>query len=215
MSSQPLAAVLTGDLVASRKAAATETDRAMDALARAARTFGAENDLDLRFTRFRGDGWQVLVDTTALALDAALALLAATLVEDMETRISIGIGPVDSRGSADLSDASGRAFFVSGDHLEAIDRHRRLLIAGHGIGPWQVAALDLVDRIASGWTAAQAEAAAHVLRPDPLTQDEIAGRLGITRQAVQSRLAAAGTAYFTNVLKAFRTHDYSGSAEAP
>ncbi|EAR51689.1 hypothetical protein OG2516_03855 [Oceanicola granulosus HTCC2516] len=203
------AAVLTGDLVASRAADAASTDAAMARLAEAADAFGREVGHDLRFTRFRGDGWQVLVPDAALALDATLAMLAGLAGAELATRIAIGIGAVDHPGSRDLADAAGSAFVASGDALESLPRRNRLAIAGDDVAPWQAGALDLIEHIATGWSAAQAEAAAYVLRPNPLTQDEIAARLGITRQAVQSRLAAAGAGHFERILAAFRAHAYA------
>lgn len=199
------ATVLTGDLVASRKAGRPEVDAAMQALSDAAADFGRDHGHDLRFTRFRGDGWQVLVPDANLALEATLFLAARLRATggQIDTRISIGIGPVDTPGSRDLSDASGPAFFTSGDHLEKIGRRQRLHIAGVDVGPWHVAVIDLLDHILAGWSAPQAEAVALALRSDAPTQDDIAAELGITRQAVQSRLAGAGFSFLDSAREAF------------
>ncbi|MDJ0629898.1 MAG: hypothetical protein QNJ44_16690 [Rhodobacter sp.] len=183
----------------------------MDRLRQAAEDYGQEWTMDLRFTRFRGDGWQVYLKKPLYVLDATIYFLAWLRAADLdiETRISVGIGPVDSTGTADLSDASGRAFFVSGDHLDRIPKRRRLVIAGDGIGIWQTSIFDLVEHQTAGWTAAQAEAVALALLHASATHEDLSDRLGITRQAVQSRLAAAGWSALTNPLGAFRGHEFA------
>lgn len=206
--SEAINAVMTGDLVASRDVPPSKVDTGIDLLSRGASEFGTAWDLDLGFTRSRGDGWQTFVAEPRLAVRAML-FLRATLIGSglgLDTRISLGFGSVESRGTRDLSDGSGTAFFISGDHLERAGR-RRFVIAGSGIGRWQTAVVLLLDEIVGGWTAAQAEAAAYDLLADT-TQEEIAGHLGITRQAVQLRLAGASMNAVAEALFPFETHDY-------
>ncbi|WP_425050217.1 hypothetical protein [Psychromarinibacter sp. S121] len=214
MAATPLSAVLTGDLVASRKASRAQAERAMAALSEAARDFGTSRKMDLRFTRFRGDGWQVYLSDPTYALDAALYLITRLRGEatEVETRLSAGIGPVVTTGTNDLSDADGDAFYISGDHLEIIGKRQRMVVAGKGIGPFQAAVFELVDHISAGWSPAQAEAVAMAMTERYATQDDIAEVLGITRQAVQSRLAAAGYAFLHDALHAFRTYDFGEAA---
>jgi hypothetical protein len=204
-------AVLTGDLIKSRKADATALSVAFDVLRDAAADFGQAWDSDLRFTRYRGDGWQVVLQDPGLVLDALLFFAARLRARSpaIETRISAGIGAVTSIGTADLADATGPAFFISGDHLETMSRKRKLAIAGSGIGAAQAAIVDLAEHIASGWTPAQAEAVALSLDMNASNHETIAESLGVTRQAVQSRLASAGWSYFDNALFAMRNHDYA------
>ncbi len=207
----PLHAVLTGDLVDSRKTSATKVDAAMDVLAQASREFGEALNFGLGFTRDRGDGWQVLLNAPQHVLRAMVYLRARLIAADLglDTRVSAGIGPIESHGTRDLSDATGEAFFISGDHLEAAKK-RRMVLAGAGIGVWQNAVILLADQLISGWSAAQAEAAAIMVLHET-TQEDIAGRLGITRQAVQLRLAGSGVAALDEAFEAFKTHDYQGS----
>ncbi|KAA9008946.1 hypothetical protein [Histidinibacterium aquaticum] len=202
-------AVLTGDIVASEDAGLAATQAALDALRRAAEDFGKDREEDLRFTRFRGDGWQAMTSHNSF-FDATLFLLARLRAEDeeIETRISIGIGEVESSGTRDLSDASGSAFTQSGRGLDAMGRRDRLAISGAGIGPFQRAALALTDYVTSSWTAAQGEAVALSLDPATQTQDDIARRIGVTRQAVQLRLSAAGLPWLAPAREAFASHDY-------
>ncbi|WP_172294151.1 hypothetical protein [Pseudoruegeria sp. HB172150] len=213
MTNTALSAVLTGDLIASRDAKTGRVDEAMKALANAARDFGEEWDLDLRFTRFRGDGWQVHLADPNYVLDAAIFLIARLRAANLsiDTRLSAGIGTVETLGTNDLSDADGFAFYASGEHLEDLSPRRRLAIAGQGIGHWQAAIIELIDHIAMGWTSAQAEAVALSLRSDFPKHEQIAEILGISRQAVQARMAAAGFSFFETALYAFRTYNFEGS----
>lgn len=203
--------VITGDLIGSRSVTADALDAAFDTLSTAAADFGQDWGLDLRFTRYRGDGWQVVVTDPHLTLHAILFIIARLRAghPGINTRLSIGIGPVETFGTHDLSDANGTAFVISGQHLDKMSRKRTLAIAGYGIGATHAAIIGFTEFITSTWTAAQAEAVALAMRDFPRTQNDIAAELGITRQAVQSRLASAGLAYFENAIHAFRDHDFA------
>lgn len=218
----PIVAVLTGDLVASRKRADSAVEAAMARIGRTARDLATLADADTRFTRFRGDGWQIVLGRAGWALRASLLLMADLKAEghEIETRISAGVGPWESLGTNDLSDASGRAFFVSGDHLDSMPGHRRLAIAGgreqtsHGVADrdWQAAIFDMAEWIAGRWTQPQAEAMAMALRDDWQTQDDLARRLGITRQAMHARLSGAGFQAMTNALYAIQKYEWDPAA---
>ena len=201
-----LSAVLTGDLIGSRDAPGGRVDAVLDALRAAARDFGRRHGTDLRFTRSRGDGWQVLVRDAGLALEAMLVLLARLRAADtgIATRVAVGIGSLTTIGTADLSDADGTAFVASGDALAAMTRRHDLVIAGEGVGPTDVAIVALCEAQVRRWTAAQAEAAALALLDGDATQDDLARQLGVTRQAVQNRLAGAGVAALALAKEAFR-----------
>lgn len=207
-------AAITGDLIRSRQADTAAINQSFAILADAASAFGAGHDLDLRFTRYRGDGWQMILTRPGLLLDAALYLIASLKAGQtgIATRLSIGVGPVETLGTRGLADASGPAFFFAGDQLDAMGRNRMIALTGQGIGAPQVAIIDLAEWIASGWTATQAEAVAISLEGRLVRHEDIAEKLGITRQAVQSRLSGAGLSYFDNALYAIRSHDFTDSA---
>jgi hypothetical protein len=179
-------AVLTGDLVGSTRFAPEAIERAMAVLSSAAP--------EGHFTRYRGDGWQAVVAPPARALRAALGLIARLAAEDglPATRIAIGLGPVESLGTADLSDARGAAFETSGRALDGIGRAARLAIDGTAITPLHRAIVALLDERSTRWTPEQARAIALALAPAEPTQAEIAATLGISAQAVNYRLAGAG-----------------------
>ena len=196
--------VLTGDLVSSRRHGETATDAALATLQQAAADFGRMHGVDPRFTRFRGDGWQVLLGRDSLLFDAVVFLLLRLRASDtgVETRIGVGIGPVTSPGSADLADAAGPAFNRSGEALETLPVRHLIAISG-ARHPAEAALGPLIDCIAQSWTAPQAEAMALALEHPDWRQADIAEHLGITRQAVQLRLAGAGAAYLRVALAEF------------
>lgn len=215
-------AVLTGDLVASQKHDAAEIEAAMGRIAATARNLSDIVDADTRFTRFRGDGWQIVLGRAGLALRAALLIVADLKAGGhlVETRISVGAGPWTSLGTRDLADASGYAFSVSGTRLDQMPRHRRLFINGgrdtalHGVADmeWQAAIFDMAEWIASRWSRPQAEAMAMALRFDWQTQDELAQRLGITRQAMHARLTGAGFQAMENAIAAIEHYEWDPAA---
>lgn len=196
-------AVITGDLIASTEAPG-RVDGAMSALATAAAQISGWTGHSTRFTRFRGDGWQMLLVHPALALRAALLIAARLRMADtgLSTRLAIGLGQVDSLGRADLSDASGPALTLSGRALDHMPRSQRWVMAGD-LPPWQPALLTLAEWHASRWSREQAEAVAALLPPDTPTQATVAADLGITRQALQARLSGAGLAAWRPALAAY------------
>ncbi len=202
-------AVLTGDLIDSTAAGVEATDLAMTVLADAAHEISLWPGAGpTRFTRFRGDGWQLLVTPQKYALRAALTLTARLRATPAAppTRIAIGLGSAESIGGTDLSDAHGPAFSSSGRALEAMPRGTRLTIGGtadRGPGHLGSALVDLLDERTGRWTPEQAEAAAFALNPDDPTQADIAGRLGISSQAVSYRLGGAGMAAIRRALQAW------------
>lgn len=195
-------AVLTGDIIKSSRLAPAALDAAMKALADAALAMsawkGAQPD---RFVRYRGDGWQCLAPSPALALRAALFLRANLRAHDrdIDTRISVGIGAGSiSSGLAaatGLAAASGPAFEISGRGLEGMGHSMRFAVA------WQnppddadliQAVFSLCDEISRLWTQRQAEILIESLLPIDEVQEALAGRLGISQQAVAKHLRAGG-----------------------
>lgn len=193
--SSAIIAVLTGDLIASTDQKASVVDAAMGQIKAAADAVARWLfNTDTRFTRFRGDGWQICLAEPQFCLRAAL-FVAATLRAGefrMQTRISIAIGAADSLGTADLSDASGEAFQLSGRQLDTMSRTANIALTGTGIGDRdRIIARQMFERT-SRWTPPQAEAMALYLHPDNPTMLDIASQFGITPQAVNYRLGGGG-----------------------
>lgn len=199
-----LTAALTGDIIRSRKAPPSALNHAFEILRQAAADFGAQRKLDLRFTRNRGDGWQVVLTDPIHCFDAIIYLIASLRAGQtgLDTRIAAAIAPVEDLGTRDLADASGDAFFVAGDALDTMPRAQQIVIAG--VSTAQTAIVDLTAQISARWTATQAQAVALALLHPDNTHDDIAATLGITRQAVQNRLAGAGFGAFDKARAAMR-----------
>lgn len=201
-------AVLTGDLIRSTRQGGRAVDFSLAALDHAAEEIAGWGLGATRFTRFRGDGWQIYLSASGPVLRAALFCAACLRAAEtgLRTRIGAGVGAVD-RLDADLGRAAGPAFVLSGRALDGMVRTRWLAIDGVGPGPWPEAVVDLADWIAARWSREQAEAVAMALDPAGPAQAEIAERLGISRQAVQARLAGAGFQALGAALAAFEAAD--------
>lgn len=86
---KPQAAVLTGDLIGSTEAPPEAVDQTMTLLADLARRIGAWT----RFTRYRGDGWQIYLENPGSALSTVLFMWASLrMSRTIESRIAVGLG---------------------------------------------------------------------------------------------------------------------------
>ncbi len=208
-SAPAMAAILTGDLIGSTRAAPRDVERAIETLAGAARVMSGwmpqAAGAGTRFTRYRGDGWQMYLAAPELALRATLCLGAELRAMEigLDTRVAIGVGRVESLGTASLADARGAAFEFSGHALDNMSRGRRLEIDGAGVTGLHRAVVDLLDERSARWTRQQAEAMRLALDPGSPTGAEIAGRFRITAQAVNYRLTGAGAPAIRRALEAW------------
>jgi hypothetical protein len=191
-----IACVFTGDFIRSASVPAVRLDAAMAALAEATLRFDRwwPAATQARFTRYRGDGWHFVLADPARALKACIYLAARLRAADtgLATRVSIGIGAVTRLGSADLGDAAGPAFELSGQGLDRMRRGRSHDIAGTGVTALHRATLILVGERMARWTREQAEAVALNLPSDTLTQSDAAEQMRISPQAMSARLTGAG-----------------------
>ena len=181
-------AVLTGDLVGS-------TDQSAEALTDIFRMIEATaaeiadwQQSPTKLTRYRGDGWQMMLTDPRLGLRAALAVMAGVQSLGAATRVAVAIGAGDPGDAPTLEAASGPAFIASGRALDGMDPRVRLASPDGGATS---ALFRLADALAADWTEAQARAVALKLPPDPPTNAEIGTTLGISRQAVEKALAGA------------------------
>lgn len=198
-------AVITGDLIASTKRSASEIDAAMQAIRDAAATIAGWNtpSTDSRFTRYRGDGWQIIVASPRYALRAAVLIQGKLIALGMESRIFAGVGQANTLGTATLADASGEAFQRSGQGLDNMGDAWRLGIEGDSVLVEDQLIADLLGERMGRWTAAQAEAAAMQLASPSriITLFEIGKALNISPQAVNDRVRGAGCATIASVLR--------------
>jgi hypothetical protein len=202
------AAVLTGDLIGSTEAGPEAVDRAIQLLSDAANDFAAIGKISqpLKFTRHRGDGWQVALHAAYLSLRLTTYLLARLRASNLRlnTRIGIGIGSIDAWGTSDLGNAHGTAFTYSGRALTSLGSSGGLaLLPAEGPAQiWLIAGLETLIYLSDRWSVEQAQAMAVSVTRGRFEEDfkledypplmELARTLNISRQALSSRLAVAG-----------------------
>jgi len=201
------AAVLTGDIRDSRRMDDAALARAMGLIEQTATDIGTDLTCDLRFDRHRGDGWQIFLPRARNALRAALRISAALTAQGdgLQTRIAIGIGTATIPANGDLGAASGTAFVEAGDMLDSMERHETIVI-DRQVGTVMTAMIGLLDWQAQNWTAPQAAALFEALRHRTPTQEEIATKFGVSRQAIQLRLAGTALPAIREAIYAFERH---------
>ncbi|WP_137112261.1 SatD family protein [Rhodobacter sp. SY28-1] len=194
------AAVLTGDLIGSRKSGQQATDRALAAIADTAGQFAAP------FTRYRGDGWQALLVRPELALRFALIVTARLRAQNAPlTRFGIGIAEIATDRAPSLGAETGNAFVLSGETLDQMPRRAEFAIASttRQLGAITSAAARLADQVARKWTPQQAEAMVMALALDEPSGLSIAQSLGISPAAASYRLQGANWWDIKAVVSAF------------
>lgn len=200
-------AVLTGDIVGSTQLGPERLEAAMALLRRLAQEFEHVNPESVvgRPDVFRGDSWQLCLKRPSLAVTAAVFVRAGFKADGLDTRIGIGLGPVDRLNESRISESSGPAFKHSGRTLDKLGKHRFLALDGAGyldVGGYArspvdplVAGVGLLDAHIARWSQREAVAVYGTLRK--LSQDEIAALpqahtkegKAPTRQAIQKALA--------------------------
>jgi hypothetical protein len=198
--SEQVYAVLTGDIVKSRELSTDRSKALQQRLISAATAFEAVfpgtvvGTLEIT----RGDGWQVALQKSGNALRLALFIRAVVKSEfSTDTRVSIGIGPVDRLEPARIIESTGLAFERSGHALEAMDKAQRLALHVQPDEPRDHIILNLLDCIASKWTDKEAFSVAGALLLH--TQEMIAQNSPVsdqsgkkpTRQAISYALSRA------------------------
>lgn len=187
-------AVLTGDLVDSRKASDPkrlfeELDTAIEAITG---RYGGQGE------RYRGDGFQIALPVPEHALHAAV-LLRAALIRHSEkhqrwdARIAVAIGEARWQPEQRVTEASGEVFVRSGQTLDAMSEgtsHLCLSLSEEPGSECLALLTRFVDDLIEGWSRYAAEAVYLSLWHDE-PQQALAKRLGISQPGVHKRLRAA------------------------
>jgi hypothetical protein len=201
-------AVLTGDLIDSTRAEASRIDHSMNLIQTAVPFLMAEAEGSRfsRFTRYRGDGWQIYLEDPGTAIWVAVYLNAVLRADprSLPTRIAIGIGGIEHLGSTGLSAASGAAFIASGRALDKMAAGQTLALAGEKTDDIQRNLIAFMARLMTEWSREQAEVVRLMIKHGDPNQTEIAEKLGISRQAVSLRLQSSGYRLLQNAAFAFR-----------
>ncbi|WP_111412302.1 hypothetical protein [Billgrantia lactosivorans] len=185
-------AVLTGDLVDSRKASDPKRlfevlDATLEAITG---RYGGQSE------RYRGDGFQLALPDPASAMPAAVLLRAALIRHSEErqrwdARIAVAIGKDRWQPGQGVSEASGEVFVHSGQALDAMSEGSAHLCLVEDRPSECLALLTrFVDDLIDGWSRYAAEAVYLSLwHEEP--QQALARRLGISQPSVHKRLRAA------------------------
>ncbi len=183
--------VFTGDIVESTALSAKRLDDVMNCLERLSHDISAWSQGAIAaFGRRGGDGWQLAVNASEYGLRSTLYLQSSLMALDPAVQSRIGV----ATGKGTLSDANpnsahGPAFNDSGRLLDTLSGNT---LFAHAAGGPLDATYRLADHIAQGWTQAQARAVAAMLPPGTGPRRVAADRLGISRQAIDQALHAAG-----------------------
>lgn len=198
----PFIAVLTGDLVGSTVLRPKDVDAAFGVLSATAARVAEWGDLPPRLSRNRGDGWQAVVPAP-LSLRAALIFRAGLIAAraTWDSRVAVAEGARTDDLPDDLNAATGPVFTASGHALDAMQPPARMAGPPGARG----AAFLLADHIARGWTRAQAAAMLPMLAPEPPTRAAVGRVLGISRQAVDQAVNAAGYPALAAALREFES----------
>lgn len=196
-------AILTGDVVNSRKAASPAVWKPQ--LEEALSDWGqSPHDWDL----YRGDSFQVRIPAPERALSAALRLKAVLRqIKPLDVRIAIGLGEELYRSDR-VSTSSGTAYERSGVAFDRLKKEKRLTLFESGQPPLN-ADVDILLRLLSAltdeWTPASAQTMALVLRDPELPQATLAQNLAIAQSSVSERLRRACAAETLAAEAHFRT----------
>ena len=164
---------------------------------------------------FRHDSWQLLLENHLLAFRVALLIRASLrMLSDAktkyDTRISIGLGRVESVSKERISDSRGEAFTSSGKGLDSMTGQCIRLSTeynDHSLwGSLKCGVVPLLDCIASDWTPTESSAIHGAFKG--WTQEETAlkwpksnpNEKEITRQAVSDSLIRAHWSTIKDVL---------------
>ncbi len=204
MEKQSLAAVITGDIMASSLLGNAERIKMLATL-QEVMAEGAKIFPDWNAEIFQGDSFQ---GSTQLgvkeSLRYAISCIARFKEQDIGLRIGIGIGEISfAAPSVRISD--GTAFLHSGRTLEELKKKTGSFIAiktgAEDFDAEFEAHCTSLDFLLARTTVPQAEALVWAL--DGITQVQIAEKLHITQPTVQQRLKAAGWPVFKAILNRF------------
>ncbi|MDY4790227.1 MAG: hypothetical protein SO179_06640 [Bacteroidales bacterium] len=204
-------AVITGDIIASRKL--VNQDKWLLPLKTLLDTWG-KSPKDWKLDR--GDFFQIEIDNIEEALKKALeikALIKKVKPNDeskkhstIDVRLSIGIGE-KTYPSESISESNGSAFINSGEKFDVLKKENVTI----GIKtPWKDfdeemnLYLKLACVIMDNWTVLSAELMQIVLNNQYSTQEEIGKKLGIKQNSVSDRRNRAKANEILEVEKIFR-----------
>lgn len=216
MDPKKIFAVLTGDLVKSAlfQSQRNEVLSYLKKILKTVEEFEEDRDEFIIFTEiFRGDSFQGVISNPHKSLKIALFIRAELLKkrikkEQVDAKIAIGLGTIESLNREKIEESDGEAFQYSGRALDRVKKSRRLSVLSFEkkLNKNFNLLTSLLDTIIKRWSPEQAEAVGLWIRGE--TQKSISKILGISQPAVHKRLKIAGVSaledsiiYFESTVK--------------
>lgn len=177
-------AVITGDVIGSRKAVSPEWLLALKA------KLGQFGSAPKEWEIYRGDEFQLEVAHPAQALIKALQLKACIKkFQNLDVRMAIGIGE-KAYEAEKVSESNGSAFSHSGTQFDQLKKQKVTLAIASNHQEFDTE-INLMLKLAlvtmDNWTQVSAEIAEIVFDNPDLLQDQIAKKLKIKQSAVSQR----------------------------
>lgn len=203
--------VITGDLIKSGEFRGSRKEvlsRLKEILQSAPKLEFHKDEFIIFSDILRGDSFQGVFSEPSSSLKIALYIQTELLREPvgsspLESRLGIGLGPVESLIKERVVESDGVAFRLSGQALDQMDKYRRMIMLSDSDEMnrhLNVLAASL-DAIMQRWSNEQAEAISLWLQGN--TQESIAAELGIKQPAVHQRLQLAGHFAIREILDYF------------
>ena len=192
MENSKILAVLTGDIVNSRKGEAASW---MLDLKSSLNLFGKE---PLDWEIYRGDSFQLLVPAMKALYAAILIKAALKQFPKLDVRIAIGIGNVSYR-AAKITEASGDAFLRSGACFDALKKQTlRISSENDALNECLNLMFELAQLTMNSWSVIEAQTIHTALLHPDKSQLELAQILGKSQSSVSEALNRGG---FEEILK--------------
>jgi hypothetical protein len=190
-------AVLTGDIINSRKVKSPE-----EWMARLKAVLNCYGKPPATWQVFRGDSFQLKTKSTE-ALQAAYQIRAAIKsIEGLDVRISIGLGSISYTGKK-ITESSGEALIHSGeafDELKSKKKKLEIRSSDKALNRELNTMILLAEGLVESWTRGSAEAMNLFLHKPATSQNQLAEELGISQPSVSSRLSVAHAAEVKEML---------------
>jgi len=188
-------AVITGDIVRSELIALDKRDLLIQVLHQIVENL--QDKSPMRMELFRGDSFQIVVDSPEMSLKIASMMRAGLKSNtpkgsktEWDARISIGIGTIDYQGDSIVT-SDGEAFKLSGRGLDTMEKNRLAVnTCWQDVNEELDAGLAFVDDLITGWSVNQANAV-YLSVGRGLSQANIASAIAKSQQNVSKTLTSA------------------------
>lgn len=155
-----LYAVITGDIVRSRRLSAAARQAVPQLLRTAAQNWADVHPGSLHggIHVFRGDSWQAVIQHPQLAMRFAVLMRAQIKAQKLDTRVSVGVDTVDFIPNGSIPEGDGQAFVLSGRGLDALRNGVHMCFAMPCLEKEGAMRLlcQLTDSLIESWTPRQA-----------------------------------------------------------